>query len=207
LVSEPQLSHTPMETVHRMLLRVGALPCTLLRQRYGFSFRGAKNALRVHARLRGFAFAAVGARLWDRARANTKRGGRQATFAGSTDARLSNLVSARYAELRDVALQPTATSRASVVADPMAVTFLAPSSDAVCSETTLETLLRSDTFAAPAAGAFVVEVPVAVRVQAQPSATRRAAPSKRFYRRSGASAHVGHSALDAAGPVCIRRQS
>lgn len=128
LVSEPQLSHTPMETVHRMLLRVGAL-------------------------------------------------------------------------------QPTATSRASVVADPMAVTFLAPSSDAACSETALETLLRSDTFAAPAAGAFVVEVPVAVRVQAQPSATRRAAPSKRFYRRSGASAHVGHSALDAAGPVCIRRQS
>lgn len=205
LMPEPQLSRSLTEELRRVLLRVGALPGAFLGLVFRFPLWGSHDALQVDARLSRLARAAVGARFWDRSCANAKTRDRQAALAGSADARLADFVPARHTEFRDVAFQPTAAARTRVVPDPMAITFLAPPRDTLRTEATLVTLLCSRSLAPSAERALVVEPPVSVGVQAEPAATRRAAPSTRFDGQSRASPHVGHPAFDVAGAVRIQR--
>jgi hypothetical protein len=201
---EPEYPNAVTKKLRRVFFRVGAFPRTLLGQSFGLLFGRAHNALQVGAGFRSLAFTAPGSRLRSRACANAKSSDRQPPFAGTTGACFTDPEATLLAEFRNNTLQLTAAAGTPVVADPVPRTFQTPLCDALGSESTLEALLRRRQFASSAVRALVVEFPVSIRVQPEPTAVRSSAPSKRFDRRSRGGSRVGHFSFDGYVLVCIR---
>lgn len=203
LVSKPEHASATANNSNCVLLWVSTFPRAFLCQELRLLFRGSHDALQVSAFLFRFAPAAVRTRFRCCARSNTKPSDWQAAFARSADARLADFVPARQTELRDDAFQAATPAGTPVVADPMTINTT-PLCDVLRPETTLEAFFCGRQLATSTMGAFVVEFPVPVGVQAEPAAVWRAAPSKRFDGRSRAGSSVEHFLFDGCVLVCIR---
>lgn len=203
---EPQQSNAPAKKLFGVLLWVRALPGAFLRQLLGLLFRGAHDVSQVGTGEGRLTSSTTRSRFPRRAYADAERGNRQSSFTARANASLADFVAALDAKSSNDALQTAATARAPVVADPVTSAFQSPLRDALCAEAALVAFLSGRQFAPPAEGAVVVELPVTIRVQPEPTAARRSAPSTRFHGRPRACSRArSHAFLDGAGRAGIRR--
>lgn len=190
LACEPELPNAPAQELRCVLFRVTSLPVSFSGQDCGFPLRGLHGAGVPAPCVRRLTFAATRSRFRVRSRTDTECGDRTSSTTPGTNARLTDLVPACHAELRDIAFQASAAAGARVIPDPLsAPVVFSPAGDAPCTETALETLFRRRRFASPAPRAAVIELPVAIWVQSKPTIGRDTAPSKRFHGRTGAAGH------------------